>query len=438
MKNLLSRLTPGAVLLLVALPLLVPATGCVPPQFKPPSTVWPAPPDPPRVKYEDRITGSRWLQRRKANFRFRESMGAEINTVDLFKPYDIAVDARGRIFISDTSRAGVLRLDPVEETFKVLAETGPGAINKALAIDLDPEGNLYAIDVMMNQLTVLDPDGEVLASYDISQHFVRPSGLAVDAERGRIFVSDVKGHKIGVLDMTGEFIFSFGARGTAPGEFNLPTHLALGKDGSLYVSDTMNFRIQHFDAEGNFLRMWGQNGAGPGAFHRLKGIAVDNAGNVWATDASSGRVQVFTDFGRLMVFFSSFGKEYGQLSLPSGIALSPDGRELFVAAQMSNAVEYFTLFDREQMVEAVGEEQMVAYEEELAGFLKTARAAERESRKVDVKAALAALEARKAAEEALAAKALEEEALQADTAEDVQSEDTDDVSGADETVPEAN
>ena len=41
------------------------------------------------------------------------------------------------------------------------------------------------------------------------------------------------------------------------GEFNYPTDVALGPEGTLYVADGFNDRIQVFGADGRFLRKWG-------------------------------------------------------------------------------------------------------------------------------------------------------------------------------------
>ncbi len=44
----------------------------------------------------------------------------------------------------------------------------------------------------------------------------------------------------------GQFISTFGRRGSEPGEFNNPRGLAVNKDGILYVCDWDNNRVQCF------------------------------------------------------------------------------------------------------------------------------------------------------------------------------------------------
>ena len=60
------------------------------------------------------------------------------------------------------------------------------------------------------------------------------------------------------------FISAWGAFGTAEGEFEDTTSVAVDSAGSVYVADRANYRVQKFDRSGNFLRTWGwgvQNGS---------------------------------------------------------------------------------------------------------------------------------------------------------------------------------
>jgi len=49
---------------------------------------------------------------------------------------------------------------------------------------------------------------------------------------------------------------SWGTKGTAPGQFNLPHAIAIDRNDNIYVGDRSNRRIQVFDTEGKFLRMF--------------------------------------------------------------------------------------------------------------------------------------------------------------------------------------
>ena len=51
----------------------------------------------------------------------------------------------------------------------------------------------------------------------------------------------------------GAYLMAWGARGAAPGRFNVPHGIAIDARGQLYVADRGNARIQVFDGDGRFL-----------------------------------------------------------------------------------------------------------------------------------------------------------------------------------------
>lgn len=64
--------------------------------------------------------------------------------------------------------------------------------------------------------------------------FAYPSGIAVDHQRGLVYVADLLDPKIYVLDgKTGRVLRSGGRKGDGPGEFQVPGWLALSPDGAL-------------------------------------------------------------------------------------------------------------------------------------------------------------------------------------------------------------
>src|SRR5262249_43491854 len=86
--------------------------------------------------------------------------------------------------------------------------------------------------------------------------FRQPTDVAWDS-RGNIYISDgYVNSRVAKFDKTGDWVKSWGTRGTAPGQFRLPHAIAIDKDDNIYVGDRTNRRIQVFDTEGTFLRMF--------------------------------------------------------------------------------------------------------------------------------------------------------------------------------------
>ncbi len=96
----------------------------------------------------------------------------------------------------------------------------------------------------------------------------------------------------------------FGTSGSTAGQFQSPRGLALAPDGSIYVADSRNHRIQHFAGDGKFLSSFGTYAnyldvATPiGTFNEPWGVAVSPDGRwVYVTDTWNHRVEKFTAAG---------------------------------------------------------------------------------------------------------------------------------------------
>ena len=94
--------------------------------------------------------------------------------------------------------------------------------------------------------------------------------------------------RIQVFDGRGNFLTSFGSSGSADGQFDVSTTVAVDPTmGSVYVVDTFNDRIQVFDSSGRFITEFGIQGSGNGQFNLPAGVAVNpSTGSVYC-----GRLQ---------------------------------------------------------------------------------------------------------------------------------------------------
>ncbi|MES2595922.1 MAG: peptidyl-alpha-hydroxyglycine alpha-amidating lyase family protein [Verrucomicrobiota bacterium] len=153
--------------------------------------------------------------------------------------------------------------------------------------------------------------------------FIMPHGLTVD-HGGHLWLTDVGLHQVFKFTPEGKQMLALGEPGK-PGEdhghFNLPTDVAVLKDGSFYVSDGYkNTRVMKFSAEGKFEFEWGTKGTGPGQFNLPHGIAIDAQGQVIVCDRENERLQVFDAKGQ---FIDEW--EGPQIGKPYGLEVSPDG-----------------------------------------------------------------------------------------------------------------
>ncbi|MEQ5843200.1 peptidyl-alpha-hydroxyglycine alpha-amidating lyase family protein [Paraburkholderia acidicola] len=90
-----------------------------------------------------------------------------------------------------------------------------------------------------------------------------------------------------------------------PGRFRQVTDVAWDIAGNTYISDGyINSRVAKVDRDGNWIKSWGDRGTGPGQFHTPHSIALDAHDNVYVADRSNRRIQVFDTEGKFLRQFT--------------------------------------------------------------------------------------------------------------------------------------
>ncbi len=86
--------------------------------------------------------------------------------------------------------------------------------------------------------------------------FRQPTDVAWDSE-GNIYITDgYINSRVAKYDSHGDWVKSWGDKGTGPGQFRIPHAIVIDRNNNLYVADRTNRRVQIFDTEGKFLRMF--------------------------------------------------------------------------------------------------------------------------------------------------------------------------------------
>lgn len=314
---------------------------CAPAQAAAPAApnrlVWPAPPDEPRIAFVRSIEGPADLGVKQSAWgKFGHWLaGGHTEKEQFVKPFGIALDDQGNLCLTDTGANTVAWFDKAHKSWHCWEKVGD--LQFASPVAVAKRGHtLYVADSDLCAVLAFTDSGTLL--FQLKGELERPAGLALAGER--LFVVDSKRHEVLSYDLQGRPAGRFGARGTGPGEFNFPTHIAAGNAGELYVTDSMNNRVQAFDAEGHFLRQVGSIGDAPGHFSRPKGAAVDRFGHLYVIDALFGNVQLFNREGQLLMALGQGGAGPGEFWLPNGIAISADN-EIYVADSYNHRVQVF-------------------------------------------------------------------------------------------------
>lgn len=310
--------------------------------------VFPPPPEVARIVWERTLHSSADIVPDDKDGGLRRLVTGELRSGEgLDKPYGVAV-RNGRVYVGDTVARHIMVFDLNRGRHSRIGVEEPGALRMPFGMDLDPQGNLYVVDGSLKRVHVYDADGRYRRMIGQEMKWSRPSGLALDAARRRLYVVDAGGvdnenHRVHALDLdTGKPLFQIGKRGDGPGEFNLPRDAVVGADGLLYVVDSGNFRVQVFDGEGKFVKTFGAIGRQGGQFSRPKEIAADASGNIYVADSAFGNFQIFNREGALLLDVGSRGNTDApaKFMLPSGIAVDSDGR-VYMVDQFFRKVEVF-------------------------------------------------------------------------------------------------
>ena len=86
--------------------------------------------------------------------------------------------------------------------------------------------------------------------------FNHPADVAV-SPGGDIYVADGYGNSsIHKFSESGEYLLSWGAPGTEPGELSTPHGIWVDSKSRVYVADRENSRVQIFDTDGEYITEW--------------------------------------------------------------------------------------------------------------------------------------------------------------------------------------
>jgi hypothetical protein len=298
---------------------------------------YPGLPTPPRIQFLTSFSGADDVIKKEQSEFANFVLGKETEKKgELNKPYGVAMHD-GKLYVVDTRGGGYAILNLKENSYR-----GIGGLKKPINITIDPNGQKYVTDTILDQVVVYGNDENRIQAFGEAGEY-KPSDVAII--NNKLFVSDLKNHQIQVLDKaSGEQLYSIGSPGSAEGQLFYPTNLAVGPDGNLYVSDTGNFRVEVFSPEGRYIRKLGEIGTSLGKFARPKGIALDKSGRIYVVDAAFQNIQIFDPDGRLLMFFAETGSGPGQLYLPTDISIDYENVAYFQSyAEPGFKLEYIIL-----------------------------------------------------------------------------------------------
>ncbi|HYK81377.1 MAG TPA: peptidyl-alpha-hydroxyglycine alpha-amidating lyase family protein [Micropepsaceae bacterium] len=297
----------------------------------------------------------------------------------------VSVDSKGNVYVFTRSNSAsgpayaptAAQLLEFAPDGKFLREIGKGlyAWSFAHSVRIDKDDNIWAIDKGSDMIVKFNQAGRILWVFGRRKEsaesetkpwehvdpplaaqdglFRQPTDVAWDSN-GNIYITDgYINSRVAKYDKNGDWVKSWGTKGTGPGQFNLPHAIAIDRNNNIYVGDRTNRRIQVFDTDGKFQRMFSidippvpgthaVNGATPTG-DRLKAVigqpnslCIPPSGNVMFVGESTfpGRIFKISLDGKVLGVIGKSGRNIKQFSGAHALAC-PSETEIY-AAETSN------------------------------------------------------------------------------------------------------
>ena len=194
----------------------------------------------------------------------------------------VAVNSKGHVFVY--SRGGSSHGPAFANTASQLFEFAPNGkfireIGKNLyawafahTVRIDKDDNIWATDKGSDMVVKFNPQGRVVMVFgrkpEASDHDAKPYE-PVQKPRPQI-----------------------------DGRFRQPTDVTWDPAGDIFISDGyVNSRVAKYDKDGNWVKSWGERGTGLGQFNTVHTIAADAKGTIYVGDRANRRIQVFDSDG---------------------------------------------------------------------------------------------------------------------------------------------
>ena len=310
--------------------------------------------------------------------------GGSALQAQLARPWGVAVDGSGNVYIADTGNSRIRRVD-ASGTITTVAGTGErgfggdggSALQAQLALPYgvaaDGSGNLYIADTFNSRIRRVDSKGTITTvagtgergfggdgGSALQAQLALPYDVAVDGS-GNLYIADGTNNRVRRVDASGTITTvagtgedSFGGDGGPALQAQLARPLGLAADGSgnLYIASPIDHRIRRVDSTGTISTIAGTDvsgfsGDGGPAVHAWlstpTGVAVDGSGNLYIADGSNNRVRRVDASGTITTVAGGSASGTGgpavqaQLNSPSGVEVDSAGN-IYIADEGNERV----------------------------------------------------------------------------------------------------
>lgn len=240
-----------------------------------------------------------------------------------------------------------------EVTFFGAPPRGQDVWNLPRSVAVDGKGSILIFRASQPPVLVFNRAGELQKTWGDG---LFPDGHSIDFDHeGFLWLTDRKDQMVYKYTMDGRQLMTLGKKGVAGNNsstdaFNLPTDVAIARNGDIFVSDgDNNSRVVHFSKDGKFIKIiGGTKGSQPGQFDHPHALAIDSKGRLLVLDqqmeAHNARVQVLDQNGTFLEQWKLDGRQ------PTGIAIAADDT-VYIADTDANSI---TIFKDGRPIDVIG------------------------------------------------------------------------------------
>jgi sugar lactone lactonase YvrE len=283
----------------------------------------------------------------------------------LNNPFDLAFAPDRSLVFSDTFNHCIRRIDAASGVISTICGTGAkgfsgdgdlavhAQLNQPYGVAIDRSGRVFFADRLNRRVRVIDAagivstlagDGSGVYSGDggpgARAGLVEPNGLALSPDQSQLFIADVAGHRVRVVDLAVGTIETFAGTGEARhhGDGGPAAEAAVfgaravrvAPDGSLYVMERQGSCIRRVQdgmietVAGTGTRGYSGDGgdARSAVFDAPKEMAVDHEGNIFVVDTENHAIRRIDARSWIITTIAS------ELARPHGAVVAPDGSVL--------------------------------------------------------------------------------------------------------------
>eukprot|EP00455_Lapot_gusevi_P019114 TRINITY_DN2056_c0_g1_i5.p1 TRINITY_DN2056_c0_g1~~TRINITY_DN2056_c0_g1_i5.p1 ORF type:complete len:365 (+),score=126.34 TRINITY_DN2056_c0_g1_i5:101-1195(+) len=261
---------------------------------------------------------------------------------DLNAPRSIALLPGGSVLVGESQNHRLSLFDRHGNFVRHIGSSGSenGQLQNPWGFSVDTQNQVvYIADWSNNRVVAFDLEGNFLRK--IGCKFLRRPSSVFLARSGHLYVAESDSHRVSVWSTDGEFVRSFGSKGTKPGQLRSPSSVVVDyksdPEGVVYVSEASNHRISAFDTQGNFLRTFGGYGCEEGMLQYPSAVVVGpKDGLLYVAEESGARVSVFRPSGTFVRCILS-----GQVTRPQSLCVTEKG-QVYVAEGSLHRVSMWT------------------------------------------------------------------------------------------------